>query len=146
MLKDIYFRTLPCIYRYKTIASDREEKIMHKDRIKQEEISWSFKKQVLDENYKTNIMNFDGKHNAIFEQIFEILNTNYEIASSILLNNHDLINYNNTIKMFKQYFGGLNPEYPILLGSRIMDSTLSDFLGYFFNTFVDRAKDSYASP
>lgn len=117
---------------------------MHKERQKQEEVSWSFKKQVLDENYKTKIMNFDGKQNATFEQIFEILHSNSEIAAAIILSNQDLINYNRTIKMFRQYFGGLSPEYPIMIGQKIMDHSLSEFLSYFFSSYLERAKDSYA--
>ena len=80
----------------------------------------------------------------MFEQIFEILNTNAEIAASIILNNQDLINYNKTMRLFKENFGGLNPEYSSMIGSKIMDHTLQDFLGYFFNSYLERTKDSYA--
>jgi hypothetical protein len=63
----MYFRIKPCIYRYKKIAVEKEQKILEKERNKAEDVTWTFKKKVLDENYRSKIMNFEGRKNILFE-------------------------------------------------------------------------------
>ena len=88
-------------------------------------------------------MNFEGKKNIIFEQIFEILNTNVDIVATIILNHDDLVTCAKVMKLFYTYFGGFNPEYFELIGSKIMDKCLDNFLDYFYNDYVEKSRDSY---
>ena len=143
-MKEIYFRILPCIYKYKNVAMEKEEKLLQKERVKTEDATWNFKKKVLEENYQTKIMNFEGKKNILFEQIFEILNNNVDIVAAIILKNDDLITSAKIMKMFYCYFGGFNQEYFQLIGMRVMEHCIGDFFNYFYNDYIEKSRDSYA--
>lgn len=49
------------------------------------------------------------------------------------------------MKIFFNYFGGFNPEYYQLIGMKIMDATIGDFLHYFYNVYLEKSRDSYAA-
>lgn len=142
-VRDIYFRVLPTVYKYKKIGKKNEEKVINQVRRSIDDVDWKFKKARLNRSYKSKIVNFEGRENLLFEQIFEILSTNSKIVSNIILHFKDLPNCSKIMRIFYCYFGGLNYEYHQLLGYNIIEKTEIVYLDYFFNIYINKCLKSY---
>ena len=59
------------------------------------------------------------------------------------MKNDDLVTSARVMKMIYCYFGGFNPEYYQLIGMKILEDTMSEFLDYFFNDYIERSRNSY---
>ena len=144
-INEVYFRIYPTIFRYKKIGRLKEEEMLEVTNTssKLEDVSWEFRKELLDKKFKTKIMNFQGKHNIIFEKIFEILSTNTSIVSSIILMNDELARSSKIMRIFFSYFGGFNLEYRHNIGVTLLEKTASSYLDYFFEIYIPKLKKSY---
>ena len=133
---DIYFGQLPNIHKMKFIGRIKEqERIVAADQ-KQDPTAWQFKLSSIKEHYSVPVVNFEGKVNTILEQIFEIVNTNYNAVKALVEENNDLQASTRLLSFAKNHLGGFNPAYFTVLALHIIEEKLPSFLDFFFSQYI----------
>ena len=143
-LKEIYFIIIPNILKAKVIGRLKERERMQGLEVKPESTQWEFKLRVLQEHFKTKIVNFDGRVNHLLEQIFEVLNTNY-IGMLLLVEEYkDNLETSTRLLVYsKTFIGGFNTDHFALLAKTLIQKYTVSFFDFFYSFYLPINLDFY---